>query len=323
MPFHRRLRSSSFPGKLAARPPAGYAQGVEGRSAGTTPPPAVTSGGWRGMNGAQRRTAVIAAAGFAVVLALVLVANALSTISDLAASGAAVPDHLVWSWEWSSMAAWLALAPAIWWATGRLRAPRVGWRIALAAAVGGSAVASALHILGMVALRHVYYAATGAGPYRFFGVIGDRVLYEYRKDLVTFVQFVAIALVVRWMIDRQATPPDRGRDVPRQLVVTQGASRILVPHDEIATVAAAGNYVEVTWAGRTLLHRATLAAMERELGDTFMRIHRGLLVRVAAIRSVEVDRSGDFTVQVAGGGAVRGSRRHRDALDRRLGEVAG
>lgn len=280
------------------------------------------------MNGAQRRTAVIAAAGFVVVLLLALVANAESSISDLKAARASVPDHLVWAWEWSSIVGWLSLAPLIWRGTGRLRPPRLRWPAVALAFVLGSVLASGWHILVMVALRHVYYAATGEGPYRFFGVIGDRIAYEYRKDLVTFVQFVAIALAVRWIIDRQG---DTGSSVPtggtqseasRHLVVTDGPTRIAVPVHEIESVASAGNYVEFAWGGRTLLHRATLAAMEEELGESFVRIHRGLIVQVDAIRTVDVERSGDFTVGLASGTTVRGSRRYRDNLKRWSGEIA-
>ena len=273
------------------------------------------------MNGAQRRVALIAAAGFVVVLLLVLVANAESTISDLMAAHASVPNHLVWSWEWSSIVGWLSLAPVIWWSVGRLRPPRFRWPIIAVITLPGSALASAWHILVMVTLRHVYYAATGEGPYRFFGVIGDRIAYEYRKDLVTFVQFVAIALAVRWMIDRHADAPvsipgSFSTAAPRHLVVTDGPTRVSVPIQEIESVTAAGNYVELVSADRTLLHRATLARTEEELGDAFVRVHRGLIVRVDAIRTVEVERSGDVAIRLASGATVRGSRRYRDNLTR-------
>lgn len=280
------------------------------------------------MNGAQRRTAVIAAAGLVVILILVMVANAESNISDLKAARASVPDHLVWSWEWSSTIGWLSLAPLIWWWTGHLRPPRLRWPAVALAFVLGSVLASGWHILVMVALRHLYYAATDEGPYRFFGVIGNRVAYEYRKDLVTFVQFVGLALAVRWIIDRQgdthsSIPTGGARDEsPRHLLVTAGPTRIAVPVHEVESVASAGNYVEFFWSGRTLLHRATLAAMEEELGASFVRIHRGLIVQVDAIRTVDVERSGDFTVGLTSGATLRGSRRYRDNLRRWSGEFA-
>jgi len=56
-----------------------------------------------------------------------------------------------------------------------------------------------------------------------------------------------------------------------------------------------------------------LSAVEAELGDAFLRIHRGRLVRRAAIRRIETDKSGDFTVELASGASLRGSRRYRPA----------
>jgi hypothetical protein len=242
---------------------------------------------------------------------LVFVANAESTIADLAASGAHVPDHLVWSWEWSSLIGWVTTFPAIWWAVGRVRPPRVGWGVVATALAGGSVLASAWHIGVMVAIRHGYYAATGEGPYRFFGVLPNRIAYEYRKDLASFLQFVAVAAVVRWAISRAADPAPSPGEAPRTLAVSEGAVTHHVPVAEIASVSAAGNYVEIAWAGRTLLHRATLAATAAELGDGFVRIHRSRLVRREAVRRVAVDRSGDYDVTLDTGETLRGSRRYR------------
>ena len=57
-------------------------------------------------------------------------------------------------------------------------------------------------------------------------------------------------------------------------------------------VAAAGNYVELHAGGRTILHRAPLAAVETALAPYgFVRIHRSRLVSrqaVARLRSVDV-----------------------------------
>ena len=282
----------------------------------------MTTGGWRGMNGAQRRVALLAGIGFAVILLLVLVANAESQISDLAASGAHIPDHLVWSWEWTSVVAWVSLCPALWWVVGRVRPPRFGWPSVTAALAIGSVAAWGWHVGVMVALRHAYYAATGAGPYRFFGVIGNRLAYEYRKDLVTYAQFVVLAAAIQWLIARAATVPPAdagattpGPDAAPTLTVTDGATRYAVPVLEIESVTAAGNYVELCWGERTLLHRSTLGAMETELGDAFVRIHRGALVRRDALRSVAVDRTGDFVATLATGRQVRGSRRFRAGVE--------
>ncbi|HET8612502.1 MAG TPA: hypothetical protein VFL92_07015, partial [Sphingomonas sp.] len=221
---------------------------------------AVTSGGWRGMNGTQRRLALMFAGGFALILVLVGIANAESTLSEFATQGIAEPPGHVWIWEATSIAAWITTFPAIWQAVARIRPPRVSWGGVAAALVLGSLIASGWHIALMVAFRKLIYAAEGE-HYRFFGIIADRLLYEYRKDVVAYAQFVSLAAVVQWALARAATPP---AEPPRTLAVSDGAVTHHVPADEIASVSAAGNYVEIAWGQRTLLHRATLAAVADE-----------------------------------------------------------
>ena len=46
-----------------------------------------------------------------------------------------------------------------------------------------------------------------------------------------------------------------------------------------------------------------------------MRIHRGTLVRAAAVARIETLKSGDFLAELASGALIRGSRRYRAALD--------
>ncbi|MCW3836622.1 LytR/AlgR family response regulator transcription factor [Sphingomonas canadensis] len=101
---------------------------------------------------------------------------------------------------------------------------------------------------------------------------------------------------------------------PGVLLVPDGGVIHRVSVAEIDWAAAAGNYVEIGWGTRTLLHRATLAGLEARLGRGFARIHRGRLVRRAAVAKVETGRSGDFTVTLTGGQSLRGSRRFRARL---------
>ena len=67
---------------------------------------------------------------------------------------------------------------------------------------------------------------------------------------------------------------------------------IPVPATRIEWVRAAGNYVELKIGDRVILHRTTLSAAERELGERgFVRIHRSILVRrdhIARIRGEDV-----------------------------------
>jgi hypothetical protein len=268
-----------------------------------------TSGGWRGMNEAQRRLVLLLGGGFLVILAAIMVANATSMVSDFAAAHIAVSTAHVWLFEASSIIAWITVTPAIWWLVARLRRKALPWWAAALVVAAATAPASAWHIALMVALRTPVYWLQGE-HYHFTVGGANPLLYEYRKDVGTFLQFAAVALVAQWLIARAATPEAERRTIE----VSDGAVRHNVPIDEIESLSAAGNYVEIGWAHRTLLHRATLASVEEELGAAFARIHRGRLVRRDAVRRIETDKSGDFTLTLASGAQVRGSRRYRDRL---------
>ena len=273
------------------------------------------NGGATGTSGGGRRLGLVLLAGFLVIFMIQGYAIVTSQIADLERSGANIPASRPWVWITTSLAMWLALIPVIWWAAVRIRPPRFGWgQIAIFFLLGSVAI-SAVHIGGMMLLRMAVYAV--AFPERYeIGDWWDVAVYEYRKDLAAYVQFVAGVAVAQWLLKRADEPAGPAtRDTPATLAVADGSVTHHVPVDEIEQIASAGNYVEISWGTRTLLHRATLAAVEAELGAGFVRVHRSRLVRRAAIRRIETDRSGDFAMTLASGAVARGSRRFRAALD--------
>lgn len=72
---------------------------------------------------------------------------------------------------------------------------------------------------------------------------------------------------------------------------TQTAEIPLLPR-QIEWVRAAGNYIELRAAGRTVVHRSSISAAERDLAQHgFVRIHRSTLVRrdrIARVRPQDV-----------------------------------
>lgn len=264
------------------------------------------------MNGAQRRLALILGGGFLVILLAVMIANAESTMSDLALAGRHETKAHVWVWEVTSIVAWLTVAPAICWLIRHLRPPRFSWAVVLLLIVLASVPLSLAHMALMTVLRKLYYAAEG-GQYLFLNRLSNPILYEFRKDFASYLQFAGLIAIAQWLLARAGETKDMPAS-PRTLKVVDGAVSHQIPVDEIDHVNAAGNYVELAWLGRTLLHRATLAAVAAELGSGFVQIHRSRLVRRAAVRRVETDRSGDFTVTLADGTSLRGSRRYRDSM---------
>ncbi|MEM1182465.1 MAG: LytTR family DNA-binding domain-containing protein [Acidobacteriota bacterium] len=93
----------------------------------------------------------------------------------------------------------------------------------------------------------------------------------------------------------EAPAPDAAGSGVQQLAVKSVGRVRLVDVGDIVWVAAAGNYVRLYLDERCLLHRSTLAGLERDLDpELFLRIHRSTLVQrrhVAEIRSSAAGRS--------------------------------
>ncbi|MEZ0242037.1 MAG: LytTR family DNA-binding domain-containing protein, partial [Sphingomonas sp.] len=199
------------------------------------------------------------------------------------------------------------IAP-LWWLAAILRPPSFGWPAVAALHALATVPVSLVHVLAMVAIRKLAYAATGQA-YEFGDWPGE-FLYEYRKDVATYLMVLAFVAFAQWLLSR----PEPAKEAAGVLLIADGSVTHRVPVDAIDWAASAGNYVEIAWGERTLLHRSTLAALAERLGPGFARIHRTRIVRRAAVEKVETDRSGDFVVTLRGGTELRGSRRFRTAL---------
>lgn len=266
-----------------------------------------TNGGGSGTSGAPRKRVLWLVLGVALFIAVQSVANVESTLSDLAKVGEHESAANVWIWQISSTLVWIALIVPLWWLTARLRPPRFSWGAVAALHALATIPVSIAHVLAMVALRKLAYAATGQ-TYD-FGDWPSELLYEYRKDVASYLMALAITVFAQWLLARP-----EGEAQPAVLLVPDGSVVHRVPIDAIDWATSAGNYVEIAWGQRVLLHRSTLAGLAARLGPGFAQIHRTRIVRKLAVEKVETDRNGDFTVTLASGTELRGSRRYRSAL---------
>lgn len=245
------------------------------------------------------------------VMTVLLTFNAMNASHEYARSGRSLDPWEPFVWEGSSGLFFLAVAPLIQaltrraWLGDRPLLPRLA--IHFAAAV----VISLAHVLFIGAFRSTAYRVMRA-HYDALSPLGDWP-YELRKDLMVYAAIVGIYMF--WLLVR--TPPrsleeNQGPDV---LEVRDGARRHFVPLTEVIWVEAAGNYVALHRDGGGLLHRASLAAMERRLRSAgFVRIHRSRLVRREAVADVESRPTGDFVVRLRDGRELAGSRRYRKPL---------
>ena len=274
-----------------------------------------TNSGGAGTSGLSARalTALLLTAVFLFGL-IRIAANVYSYIADREGAGVTVPPTIAWMLEGSSLVAWAVMMIPCWFAVRRIRPPRVTlpWTVAIHALL---AIPMSLgHIALMVAFRSALWWLMGLS-YHFTAPDGSPLLYELRKDVSAYAELVFILFLVQWLVARYAAPPAPAAR-RATLAVGDGAVTHHLPVDEIAHIAAAGNYVEIAWNGQRLLHRATLAAIEAELaGAGFARIHRSRLVRKDAVRRTVTHKSGDFDVEMADGEILRGSRRYRGNVE--------
>jgi hypothetical protein len=271
----------------------------------------VTNGGNSGASGDLRARRIALAIYFAVGLAFTIV-NALSELDERARAGRPVDTWEPWSWELTSLLSFLLLAPFIFRLSQWLRPPRFSWPTAIAIHLVLSIAASFAHSGIMIALRRAIYAVMDDHYGYGSGDLGAVLLYEYRKDLISYAVLVALPHVVRRLVEvrQPAAPEDKYR-----IEVRDGSRTRWIDPADVEWAQAAGNYVELFGPFGTILHRRTLAALAGELKPHgFARIHRSRIVSKAAIAAIETRPSGDFDVTLARGTTIGGSRRYRDEL---------
>ena len=251
---------------------------------------------------------------FTVVVAAVMMVflyfNALNIADEHARGGHPVALWEPMVWEGTSGLFFLAVSPAITALTRRFWPTRPPWAAKIAVHAVAAVLVSLVHVLVIGACRWAVYRVVG-GYYDPLGPLGDWP-YEFRKDVLVYASIVAVYVVWRSLRARAApaTPPSA-----EVLEVRDGARRHYVPLTEVVWVEAAGNYVELHRGAGGLLHRASLAEMQRRLETAgFVRIHRSRLVRREAVAAVESKPTGDFIVRLRDGRELAGSRRYRRPL---------
>ena len=278
--------------------------------------PAGTSGGLRGISGADW---LLYGAVAAVALGIGIV-NAFSAAQDAAWRGGAYDVRTPLLWELSSIVTIIVVAPVLFVAVRRMRHVS-GWPLRIALAVAAIIVFSSLHIAGMVGLRKLaMFLVGGAYDFRFSAAT---LMYEFRKDVITCL-LIGGAL---WLIDSRreaqqarsavatarADPPSAA---PHMVWLRDGSTRIRIEPREILWISSAGNYVEYSLSdGVNHLVRGTLAAEEARLTPfNIVRVHRTRLVNLTRVPGLKTGANGDFELTLDTGQTISGSRRYRGAV---------
>lgn len=104
-----------------------------------------------------------------------------------------------------------------------------------------------------------------------------------------------------------------------RIAVTTPRGVLVFQLQEIDWIEAADNYARIWSGGRGYLLRESLATLESRIAKAgFVRVHRGALVRMAAVRALAKAESGELFALLTTGARVPVSRRLRAALRREV-----
>ncbi len=270
------------------------------------------------MNGAAAGTSgngrwtdwAIAYAVLAPATLLFAAVNVLSYLDEREAMGRLVPWWEPAVWEGTSGLVLLSLAWIPMLIADRLPPDGPRWPLALAVQLAVTIPFSLAHVGLMIALREAAYALAGE-DYEFGG---GGLLYEYRKDLLSYAVYAATFWIVRRLRQRGGRPeaaPERNL-----FDIDEGQRLIRVAKPDILAARSSGNYVEFLLAdGRRPLMRATLTGIESALAEAgFVRTHKSWLVNAAHVVEIVAEGSGDYGLRLSDGTDLPLSRRYPDAL---------
>ena len=227
-------------------------------------------------------------------------------------------------WEWSSNLVLLALVPAVISFERRFPLHFGLLRRNLPWHVPAAMLFSVLHVVAMVGLRELAYAAMG--DHYDFGYWPRELAYEFLKDSRTYAGIVLTVGLYRLLLlrlqgeARLLEAPDEGSPVepverPERFLVRKLGKEFLVSASDIEWLQASGNYVNLRVRGHDYPLRITMAAIEPRLDPArFIRVHRSYMVNLDQVLEIQPQESGDARLVMRDGSPVPCSRRYRAAL---------
>jgi DNA-binding LytR/AlgR family response regulator len=196
--------------------------------------------------------------------------------------------------------------------------------------LGGTVVFSVVHVLVMVLLRQLSYAAVGM--HYEVPSWATMLVYEYLKDLRSYCliltafysyRFVLLRLQGEARVLDAPEPPDGAAPAPdaapaarpERFLVRKLRREFLIAAADIEWLQAQGNYVGLHVNGHDYLLRSTLSDFMAQLDPArFARVHRSYVINLDMVAEIEPLDAGDARLLMKGGTRVPCSRRYRDVL---------
>jgi len=268
------------------------------------------------------------------VLTLFFLVNALtlatSRIMEEVASGSEELPFETWEpflWEISSAVTILLLVVPI---KKLLDLGLLTWQKPVRSGFGllaASLVFSFCHVIAMVMIRELVYWFAGSN-YEFGSVVFG-LIYEYRKDLLTFVIIVAVIYSYRFIVARlngEASLIEYLGNKPKstdRILIKKLGKEFIVKVDDVDWLEASGNYVNLHVGERIYPTRNTISALIATIEHKgFCRIQRSFGVNLDRIESIQILDSGSAELTLLDGTVLPVSRRYKECLKTQLEETA-
>lgn len=101
----------------------------------------------------------------------------------------------------------------------------------------------------------------------------------------------------------------------KRFVVRSGSKLTFVRADDVEWIDVASNYVRLHVAARAYLVRQTMKALESQLNpDTFVRVHRSIIINIECVDSVAPHVHGEYVVTMRDGTKLTTSRSYSERL---------
>lgn len=248
------------------------------------------------------------------------VVDSLSVITEYARTGRTLDSWEPFVWEFSSATLTILLIFAIARLNQAYRFTIETWRTPLFVHLIATIAFSLVHVGGMVALRELAYGLMGRGYD--FGNLRVELLYEFRKDFVTYWFILGIIYLWQHLRFLNAARPEAGETedaLLERLIAKKHGREFVINTNDIDWIEASGNYANLHHKDGIFPIRASMNQLESRLdNERFARVHRSFIVNLDRMGEIEPTERGDYLIRMLDGAAVRFSRRYRSQLKGRL-----
>jgi hypothetical protein len=233
--------------------------------------------------------------------------------------GASLPGYLT-SWLLCGYS-WAILTVPVIKMGRRFSRERLGWSRFFAVHIPAAVFFALTQLAIYVLIASVLFGTRGRGIREFYKLIAVN---EFQSSFLVY--FVIISTLTAW---------DHWFDVPaavspvieqnghlaaaavRRLSVKDNGRIVLIAPDDIDWIESYGNYVFIHTSDKRIIHRETMAAMERKLDpEEFIRIRRSAIIRVDQIAELRMGVNGEYEVSLRSGHVLAATRRYRKNLEK-------